>query len=69
MALTARITTKNHQGYHQQSGEAETADMVLVTGKDTELSTVNFWPWSPKSVNAATGHILATAERMGYEIE
>lgn len=68
MTKKARVVTKNHRGYHQQSGEAQNADMVLVTEEDTELSTVQFWPWSPKSVEAAEGHIYASAERMGYEV-
>lgn len=70
MAKPARVVVRNQKGRHAQGG-AESADMVLVAGRrgtGKALYTCNYWPWSPKSVDAAEHHIWAAAERMGYEI-
>lgn len=70
MTKKARTVTRNHKGHHQ-NGTAQSADMVLAAGaKGTgkAISTVNFWPWSPKSVDAAEDILFAAAELAGFEI-
>ena len=70
MAKPARIITKNFKGQHA-SGSADSADMMLVAGRKgtgKTLHTCNYWPWSPRSVEAAERHIYAAAERQGYEV-
>ena len=68
----ARVIIKNHKGHHSPGGShSSRADMVLVggiKGKGKELTRIEYWPWSPKSVEAAKDHLFAAADRQGYEI-
>lgn len=70
MSKKAKVVIENCRGRHSQGGP-QSADMILragAKGTGKKLATANYWPWSPKSVNAAEEYIFAAAKRQGYEI-
>lgn len=66
----AKIVIKNRKGRHPQGGPRE-ATMVLkagARGKGRVIQICHYWPWSPKSVDAAEGIMSEAARREGYQI-
>lgn len=66
----AHIVTKDFQGKHA-SGAAERARMELragAQGTGQKIHSVEYWPWSTPSIDAAYDAMYEVAKKAGYEI-
>lgn len=70
MAKKAKITRGKHTGKHASGGSAKGILHLRAgaKGRGRVLSSVEYWPWSPRSCEAADHHLYAVAEKLEYEI-
>jgi len=65
--MKAKVVTKN--GQMSPNGRERRFELRSGTrGTGRKIAAVTFWPWSPKSVEAAEEYIFAAAQRAGVEI-